>query len=347
MKVIVAIDSFKGCLSSAEANAAAREGILLSVPDAEIIEVPVSDGGEGWLDAFRTTVSGELIEIEVCDPLLRPIMARYLKHNDEAVIEMAQANGLALLTAEERNPLEATTYGTGQMIADAVRRGCRKIIVGLGGSATSDAGKGMMRALKDAFGEDLSDLKDVHFTIATDVRNPLYGPDGAAAVFAPQKGATPDMVAELDRRAKVFAAQAAQQMGFDRSMMPGAGAAGGLGYAFMQFLNAQCRPGIDLLLDAIGFQSLLQNADLVITGEGSADRQTLMGKLPTGILRRAQLFHIPVVLIAGRVANREDLLRAGFARVGCINPPNLPLQEALLPHVAKANIRRLMKTCIP
>jgi glycerate kinase len=233
------------------------------------------------------------------------------------------------------------------MIADAVRRGCRKIIVGLGGSATSDAGKGMMRALKDAFGEDLSDLKDVHFTIATDVRNPLYGPDGAAAVFAPQKGATPDMVAELDRRAKVFAAQAAQQMGFDRSMMPGAGAAGGLGYAFMQFLNAQCRPGIDLLLDAIGFQSLLQNADLVITGEGSADRQTLMGKLPTGILRRAQLFHIPVVLIAGRVANREDLLRAGFARVECINPPDLPLQEALLPHVAKANIRRLMKTCIP
>ena len=336
MKIIVAIDSFKGCLTSAEANQAASEGILQKTPDAEVVQIPVSDGGEGFLEAFRATMGGEVVEVQVKDPLMRPIVAQYLIQGDMAVIEIAKASGLTLLKPEERNPMVATSYGTGQLVVDAVRRGCKHIIAGLGGSATSDCGMGMLEAI------DNSQLKidnDVRFTIATDVTNPLCGENGAAHVFAPQKGATHEQVLALDARAKRFAKASARHLGRDCQNMPGAGAAGGLGYAFLQYLNAECRSGIDLLLDTIRFDDLLQDADLVITGEGSVDRQTLMGKLPFGILQRAQNRDVPVMLIAGRIADKQQLLDAGFSRVACINPPDLPLEIALQPETAKENIR--------
>ena len=345
MKVVIAIDSFKGCLTSKEANEAAAEGIRKVYPDAEIIEMPVSDGGEGYMEAFHAAIGGRLVEVAVRDPLMRPITAKYLLQNDLAVIEIAQASGLTLLTKDERNPLVSTSYGTGQLVADAVRKGAKHIIVGLGGSATSDAGMGMLKALIDTYAQknkswdDIEALNDIRFTIASDVKNPLYGEQGAAHVFAPQKGATPEMVLALDERAMKFAEISAKHFGYDRSQMPGAGAAGGLGYAFLQYLNAESRSGIQLLLDTIRFKELVADADLIITGEGSADRQTLMGKLPMGILEQSG--QIPVCLIAGKISDREALLNAGFARVECINPPDLPLEEALRKDVAQQNIRQL------
>ena len=357
MKIIVAIDSFKGCLTSAEANQAASEGISSKIPYAEVVQVPVSDGGEGWLEAFKAAIGGELVSVNVKDPLLRPIVAQYLVQGDTAVIEIAKASGLTLLKPEERNPMVATSYGTGQLVVDAVRRGCKHIIVGLGGSATSDCGIGMLRAIIDAFAkngkwDDVRELNEVRVTIATDVTNPLWGENGAAHIFAPQKGASHDDVLALDARAKRFAEASAKHLGRDCQNTPGAGAAGGLGYAFLQYMNAECRSGIDLLLDTIHFDNLLQDAELVITGEGSADRQTLMGKLPFGILQRAQKHHIlssrmrhniPVILIAGRIADEQQLLAAGFARVACINPPDLPLEIAMQPATAKENIRLCLK----
>ena len=340
-KVVVAIDSFKGCMTSVEANRAAAEGIRRACPDAEIVQVPVSDGGEGFLEAFHTAISGTLVEATVNDPLMRNITARYLLKDEMAVIEMAQASGLTLLTKEERNPMVATSYGTGQLVVDAVRKGAKHIIVGLGGSATSDAGMGVLRAIVDAFAEnnrweDFEELKDVRFTIATDVKNPLCGENGAAYVFAPQKGATPEMVIRLDERARKFAEASARHFGFDHSQDEGAGAAGGLGYAFLQFLGAECQSGIQLLLDTIHFEKLVRDADLVITGEGSADRQTLMGKLPMGILSHSG--NVPVYLIAGRINDREKLLQAGFALVECINPPTISLEDALLKKTAEQNV---------
>lgn len=340
-KVVVAIDSFKGCLTSREANRAAAEGIRRTFPNAEVVQVPVSDGGEGFTEAFFAAVGGELVEVPVRDPLMRPIAAQYLLHSETAVIEMAQASGLTLLTKEERNPMVATTYGTGQLVADAVRKGARHIIVGLGGSATSDAGIGMLRALIDSFAkqgswDDIQELKSVRFTIASDVKNPLCGENGAAHVFALQKGATGDDILALDERARKFAEVSAKHFGYDRSAMEGAGAAGGLGYAFLQYLDADCKPGIQLLLDTIRFDEIIKDADFIVTGEGSADRQTLMGKLPMGIL--AQSAGVPVCLIAGRISDREELLHAGFAQVACINPVGISLEEAMRKDVAMQNI---------
>ena len=347
MKIVIAIDSFKGCLSSKEANEAAAEGISKVYPDAEIIKVTVSDGGEGYMEAFHTAIGGKLEEVMVRDPLMRPVTAKYLLQGETAVIEIAQASGLTLLTKEERNPMVATSYGTGQLVADAVLKGARHIIIGLGGSATSDAGIGMLKALISAFTkqgqwDDITAFKDVTFTIASDVKNPLCGEKGAAHVFAPQKGATPEMVLRLDERARKFAELSAKHFGFDRSQMPGAGAAGGLGYAFLQYLDAKSMSGIQLLLDTIHFKELAKEADLIITGEGSADRQTLMGKLPMGILEQAG--SVPVFLIAGKISDREELLNAGFARVDCINPPGISLEEAMRKEVAQQNIRKLATT---
>ena len=343
MKVVVAIDSFKGCLTSKEANLAAAEGVRSVWTDAEVVQVPVSDGGEGFMEAFRAAIGGEIVETVVRDPLMRLVTARYLLRDRLAVIEIAQASGLTLLSKEECNPLVATSYGTGQLVADAVRRGVQHIIVGLGGSATSDAGMGMLRALIDGFAkrgswDDVEEVKSVRFTIASDVKNPLCGEQGAAHVFAPQKGASQEDVLTLDERARKFAEVSAKHFGYDRQEIPSAGAAGGLGYAFLQYLNAECKPGIELLLETIGFNEMVKDADLVVTGEGSADRQTLMGKLPMGILQQAG--GVPVWLIAGRISDREQLLQAGFTRVECINPPGISLEEAMRKEVAVAHIKR-------
>ena len=333
--IIIAVDSFKGCLSSKDAGHAAREAVLQVMPDAEVMVIPVSDGGEGWLEAFaQTNKESEYVQVGVLDPLHRPIRAEYLRIGDTAVIESARACGLSLLSPEERNPLIADTYGVGQLVAHAVGSGCNRLVIGLGGSGTSDAGRGMVNALKDCRCLDMLPA----IVIATDVMNPLCGENGAAHVFAPQKGATPEMVEELDRRAADFALQNKREMGYDFSGTPGAGAAGGLGYALMQFLGGKCKAGADILFDEICFSDMLQNADLVITGEGSADRQTLMGKLPARILGRTLHTDVKTLLIAGQVKNKEALLQAGFHRVECINPEGLPLAQALKPEVAKENI---------
>lgn len=359
MKILVAIDSMKGCLTSAEANQAVRQGILRRLPDAEVECVAMSDGGEGFLDAVAPLLdwqngegSARWIEAEVRDPLMRRVRARYLIYKDTAYIEMAEASGLGLLRPEERNPLTATTYGTGQLIADAVRHGAREIVVGLGGSATNDCGQGMLQALEDELADDgwsgrgVEALRrKVHFTIATDVVNPLLGSQGAARVFAAQKTdpslspeARETVLVQLEARAAAFASACARQHGHDHSLSPGAGTAGGLGYAFLQFFDARRVSGIDFLLDAHRFDQRLAEAALVITGEGRADRQTLMGKVPMGILRRAQARDIPTWLVAGQVADPERLKRAGFARVMCITPQGMPLSEAMNPCVAKNNL---------
>ena len=336
-RVVIAIDSFKGCLRSVEANRAAAEGVRSACPDAEIVEVPVSDGGEGFLEAFHSAIGGRFVTVPVMDPLMRSISARYLLKGQTAVLEVAEAIGLSLLSPEERNPMSASSYGVGQLVADAVKNGARHIIVGLGGSATIDAGRGMLQALTG-----IESLRDIRFTIAADVDNPLFGEHGAAMVFGPQKGATPEMVRLLDDEARQFAADSAKRFGYDRSGMKGAGAAGGLGYAFLQYLDADRQPGTELLLNTIGFDAMASDADLIITGEGSADRQTLMGKLPMGILQHSG--RVPVCLIAGRVNDRPELLRAGFSHVECINPPGLALEEAMKKTVAEENIRRFLST---
>lgn len=323
-RVVIAIDSFKGCMTSAEANSAAAIA-LEDKGDYEVRAFTVSDGGEGMLEAFASALGAKTIGVPTHDALMRRREGMIAIKGDTAIIEVAQAVGLPMIEPEQRNPLIATSYGVGELIAEAVRRCCRHLIVGLGGTATSDCGIGMLRALIDKLTHDgtVDDLHldDVSVTLATDVDNPLLGANGAAAVFAPQKGATPEMVKEIERRASLFARLSARHCGHDESATPGAGAAGGLGYAFLQFFNSQIESGADLLLRLLHFDDALTNADIVITGEGSADRQTLMGKLPSVILRHAVNVHShPAVwLLAGRIADKDELLRAGFSHVESIN----------------------------
>lgn len=347
-KYIIAVDSFKGCLTSGEAEAAVADALRNGVEDVETVCFPMSDGGEGMLGAFTAALGGKIIGAYVHDLVMRRRRAEYgITPDGTAVIEAAEACGLTLLAEEERNPLRATTYGVGELVAAAVKMGCRKFIIGLGGSGTSDAGIGMLRALTDRLaprGGTIDDalrgeLGQCRFTLACDVENPLLGENGAAVVFAPQKGATPDMLPVIERRAERFARASAAHFGFDRSGQPGAGAAGGLGYAFMQYLDAVMCPGADLLLDLCGFDDALCGATAVITGEGRADRQTLMGKLPLRVMRRAAAKGVPVWLIAGRADNEDELVKAGFGRVVSITPDGANLDDAMKKDVAAGNIR--------
>ena len=337
MHIILAIEEVEAIFAQA-----------LIARGATVRSLPMSDGGEGMLEAFISALHGQIVPAEVHDPLMRPLLASYgIAPDGTAVIETAKACGLTLMTPEERNPLIATTYGVGELIAHALRRGCKKFIIGLGGSGTSDAGKGMLQALTDSFAPHAT-IHDVlsretagcQFTLASDVRNPLCGKEGAAFIFAPQKGATPQMVEELDRRARQFADSSARLMGKDASTQPGAGAAGGLGYAFMQYFNATAQSGADLLLDLTAFDQQLEQADLVITGEGHADRQTLMGKLPERILQRARKHHVPVWLVAGQTDDADELIAAGFSRVDKLTPEGMNLQEAIKPETTRQNIFR-------
>jgi glycerate kinase len=337
-KFIVAFDSFKGCMSSVEANAAAAAGLRKRYPGAKIISVPVSDGGEGWIDAWHYTFGGERVSVTVHDPLMRPVVAEYLIHDDTAVIEMAQASGLSLLTPEQRNPLITSSYGVGELIVEAYRNGCREFIIGLGGSATSDCGRGMLKAVRPLFGRypfESQLLEGCRFTVCTDVYNPLYGKKGAAAVFAPQKGADAAMVARLDRYAKRFAHFSARKTGRHSEQLPGAGAAGGLGYAFMQYFNAEAKSGAATLLDKIGFSEMLKGATYIFTGEGCSDFQTCFGKLPFMIMTYGKEAQVPVVLMSGQVKGSEWLQLSGFHRVLTINPPDITLEDAMKPEIAK------------
>lgn len=352
MKTILAIDSFKGCMSSSEV-----EETIAGVLDKNGVEtlcLPMSDGGEGMLQAFTSAMDGTLEPVYIHDQMMRRVDAQYgVMPDGTAIIEVAQACGLTLVKEEERNPMRSTTYGVGELLSRAIKRGCRNFIIGLGGTGTSDAGIGMIRALVDIFARGKNfdealktELGECRFTLASDVDNPLYGKNGAAHVYAPQKGATPEMVEQLDRRARLFAEKSALHFGFDKSNEPGAGAAGGLGYAFMQYLGAEMKSGADLLLDLTDFNGKIKDADLIITGEGSADRQTLMGKLPQRILMRGKQLGIPVGLVAGRVEDREELLSAGFSFVESITPEGMPLEEAIKKEVAFSNLRRFATSLI-
>ena len=385
MKIVIASDSFKGSLASIEVARSIEMGILDVFPSCDVVKVAVADGGEGTMDALCQSLGGKVVRIPVEDPIGRTINASYviLEDGNTAVLEMSSASGLTLLTPAERNPMLTSTYGTGQLIDDAIGRGCRRFLVGIGGSATNDAGMGMLTALGyrflDAEGNELPGagaslskvcgidctrvsqaVRDSEFIVACDVDSPLYGPDGAAYVFAPQKGADPDMVKALDDGLRQYADVVASYTGKipmhggpsctgetsimkDAASMPGAGAAGGLGYAFVAFFGARLQRGVDMVLDAVGFDSIIEGADLVITGEGRIDAQTLTGKTPYGVLQRASRQNIPVIALAGSVALDDS---SGFTAIRQITPPDMQLSEAMLPAVASANLRRTISALL-
>ena len=346
MRYIVAMDSFKGSLTSEEAGKAVADNLKSHDEEAEIKVLSVSDGGEGMLNAFCKATHATLLSVPTRDALMRRIEAQYAMTPDgTAIIEVAQACGLMHIEHEQRNPMRTTSYGVGLLVADALHHNCHKMIIGLGGSATSDAGIGMLRALIETFAPE-GNFKDIQsrfdrceIILASDVTNPLYGPNGAAHVFATQKGATPTMIEALDARAKQFAEHAAKSMGIDKSMQPGAGAAGGLGYAFMQFLNGKMQSGAELLLKLLDFDNIIANADLIITGEGKSDNQTLMGKLPAIIMQHACRYHIPTLLISGQIEDHEHLMAAGFRAACGVTPADMPLHKAMMRDQAIANIR--------
>lgn len=360
-RIIAAFDSFKGSLTSRKAGEAFRDGFREVCPDAEIVVLTIADGGEGMAEAIAEGVGGEMVDAEVSDPLGRRIKARYavIDEGDTAVISMSAASGLMLVTPEERNPLVASTFGTGELILDALKRGCHKIIMGLGGSATNDCGVGMLRALGYRFydnsGEELCDtisileriasistaqrntlLEGVTFTVAVDVDNPLCGEHGAAEVFARQKGADDAMVERLDNALRHYAsvvdARAAD--------VAGAGAAGGMGYAFRAVMGAELRSGIDIVLSALRFDEAVRGARLVVTGEGSIDAQTLRGKAPAGVLAAVRPLGIPVVALGGRVDGVEELRAGGFSDVRAITPVGQPSDVAMQRAVAIENMQR-------
>lgn len=326
MKVVIAIDSLKGSLSSMEAGMAIKDGVLAAKPDAEVIVKPLADGGEGTTDALIEGMNGKRIDLTVTGPMHTPVGAYYgyLKDTNTAVMEMASAAGITLVPDEEKNPLLATSYGVGEMINDAIQRGCRNFIIGIGGSVTNDGGIGMLKALGVRFldenGEDAGEggqalakvsridvsglnplLKECHIQVACDVNNPLCGENGSTYVYGPQKGVTEDMKKTLDEAMAHFARVTSETLENDYVNTPGAGAAGGLGYAFLAYTGATLTPGIELILDAVGLEEELSGADVVVTGEGRLDFQTAMGKAPVGVARLAKKYNAKVIAFAGSV----------------------------------------------
>ena len=365
MKILIAVDSYKGSLTSLEAGQTIQAGIqnVSDIHNTEII--PIADGGEGILSVMLHTLGGKVQTIPVHNPCMELIEAEYGISTDgkTAFIEMANASGLPLLQDFQRNPMETTTYGTGELIRDALEKGCRKFIIGIGGSATNDAGTGMLQALGYRFwdkdgnplgqgGKILENivhictqnvhkaLKSAHFIVACDVNNPFHGPNGAAHIFARQKGANDSMIEELDRGMRSFANVIHQTTGKDISHVPGSGAAGGMGGGLLAFLNAELKSGAELILDLCRFEEKATNADLILTGEGRIDRQSLMGKIPGKILEIGKQKGVPVIAIAGCVEDKDSLLEAGFQGVYETKPDFMLLEEAMKPDIAKRNIQQ-------
>ena len=330
-KIVLAIDSFKGCLSSKEIEQCIAEEIHRILPSCQTVCIPIADGGEGMLDTLIEATQGTFVSTQAHDPLMRIRPARYGILGDQrtAIIEMAEINGLTTLSPIERNPMKTSTYGTGELIKDALEKGFRRFIIGIGGSATNDAGMGMIQALGahlyDKQGNELGQggkimeqiahidlnhlhpaLKEATFIVACDVQNPFCGPQGAAYVFARQKGASEEQIRQLDE-----------------------------GMRHLALLIER-----DFSYDAVDFDRKITNADWIITGEGKADRQTAEGKVPAGVLKRAKKANIPVMLISGKVEDKACLKQMGFARIVQISPDTLPLEEAMRPEVTRENIRR-------
>ena len=330
MRIIVAPDSYKECLSAREVAAVMAAAARERWPGAEVVEIPLADGGEGTLDALAGPMKARLEAVPVRDPLGREVTAQLGIVDNTALVEVSQACGLQLLKPEERNPMKASSYGVGELLMAAYKKGCRHFIVGLGGSAVCDGGKGMLEV------PGLKAVKDITVELLCDVDAPFTGPKGAARVFAPQKGASPEDVEILEGRMIEWACQMFQETGVDVSDLPGAGAAGGLGGALMAYWGARRVSGIDRVLELVGFENAARGADLIITGEGKSDAQTLMGKLPVGVLRKAK--GTPVALLSGCIENRGDLLSAGFSQLMEVTPRSIPLALALQPQEAKRHI---------
>lgn len=358
MRVIIAPDSFKGSISSSQAAAAVERGILRAAAKAdrkmEIIKIPIADGGEGTVEAIVTGAGGEIVPARVLDPLGREIDSFFgILPDRTGVIEMAAASGLNLIKPEERNPLITTSFGTGQLILKALEAGCTRLIIGLGGSATNDGGVGMAQALGVKFldqnqqpigfgGGELGKIEKIDLSgldpklagttviVASDVKNVLCGPDGASAVYGPQKGATPEMVAVLDRNLGHLAEKVKADLGKDIALVPGSGAAGGLGGGMLAFLDAEIRPGIEIVMELTGFREKVREADLVITGEGATDFQTMFGKVPYGVAQVAREYGKPVICISGTLGkDYQKLYEAGIgAFFSIVNRP-MTLEEAM------------------
>ena len=357
MKIILAPDSFKGSLTSLEVAEAMEAGIKRALPDADCIRIPMADGGEGTVQSLLDAVGGELISCNVKGPAGQKVAAAYgmLADGRTAVIEMAAASGLALVRDSSKNPLKTTSYGTGELIRDALDRGARKIILGIGGSATNDGGTGMAQALGVVFraadgrairengaggmlhkieSVDLScvhsGLQQAHIQVACDVENPLTGENGASHVFAPQKGADDEMVKVLDANLKHLAGVIERELGVDVDPIPGAGAAGGMGAGLLVFAGAELKRGIEVISKATSIESHLRSADLVLTGEGRVDFQTAFGKTPAGIARLAGQYGVPVVAIGGGLADdAREVFRHGIGGLEPAIARDMTLDEAL------------------
>lgn len=367
-KIVIASDSFKGSVSSMEVAECAELAIHKVFPDCEVMKIPVGDGGEGTVETLITAMDGKAVSCTVHDPLMRPIEAVYgiLGDNRTAVIEMATASGLTLVPLPERNPLLTTTYGTGELIKDALDRGCRNFLIGIGGSATNDAGTGMLQALGFRFldheGEELGlggqildkvrsvdrsvvlpELREATFTVACDVNNPFYGEKGAAYVFARQKGADDAMIRSLDAGLRNLAGVIKRIEAIEIDDIPGAGAAGGLGGGCVAFLRAALKPGIQMVLDALRFDERIQGADLIITGEGKLDKQTCMGKTPYGVLQAGRRQSIPVIVMGGSVEEVEALNQSGFLAVFPLLPYPVSLEQAMDKDFTCQNIMRALE----
>ena len=377
MKVVVAIDSLKGSLSSLEAGSAIREGIHRATDDAQVVVRPLADGGEGTVEALALGMNGRIELIKVTGPLGDSVEAAYgiIDETRTAIIEMSAAAGITLISEQDRNPMNTTTYGVGEMIADAIRKGCRNFIVGIGGSATNDGGIGMLQALGysflDAdqnpvpFGakglsvlETISDehvipqLKDCHFKIACDVTNTLCGEQGCSAIFGPQKGATPTMIMQMDKWLAYYAHLTQKKYPKANMQQAGTGAAGGLGFAFLAYTNAVLESGIKIVLEETELASYIKDADIVITGEGRLDGQTVMGKAPIGVAEIAKKYHKPVIAFSGCVT--EDAIACNSHGIDAFFPilrTVTSLEDAMLPDNARKNmvacseqVFRLIKT---
>ena len=333
MKIVVAPDSFKGSLTAIEVSDAIEQGIREVFPEAEIVKIPMADGGDGTVQCLVNATGGEILREKVTGPLGGEVLASYgiLGDKKTAVIEMAEASGLTLVPENQRNPLITTTYGTGQLIKAALDQGCRKMIIGIGGSATNDGGTGMLQALGvkllNQEGKEVSfgggELKKIFridtkyldnrlsktkVLIASDVSNPLCGPQGASRIYGPQKGATPEIIEELDKSLSYFAELIKRDLNKDVKDIPGAGAAGGLGASLIAFLNAELRPGIEIMIEIVKLEQAIKDADLVITGEGKIDSQTIYGKAPIGVAKIAKKYKVPVMAIAVILGEGADIV---------------------------------------
>ena len=366
MKVTVAIDSFKGSLSSIEAGQAAKAGVLLAFPDAQVTVLPMADGGEGTTSAIVSAVGGELLTVSVTDPLGRPIKVRYgyIQATQTAVIEMAETSGITLIAENERDPMRATTYGTGELIKDAILRGCRRFIIGIGGSATNDGGVGMLEALGFAFldadgnpigkgAEGLMHLAEIRrdkvlpelwecsFTVACDVTNPLCGEQGCSAVYGPQKGAVAEQITKMDRWLARYAELTKAINPNAEPEYPGAGAAGGMGFALRSYFNAELTSGASLVMDEIGLEAAIADADIVITGEGRLDGQSAMGKVPYAVAKIAKKYDKTVIAFSGVVSEDAEALNAcGIDAFFPILRKLTTLEEAMCKELAAENLRK-------